>query len=163
MKAFRFVMAGAVAAVALALAAAQEGTRQPISLDLLVPADARVEFNGKGTTETGERRTFETPSLEVGKEYTYSVAVTFRGKVVKRDITVSHKGKNSFDLRPDFVAVAPGNPEAEAALRKRAEEFIAAFNSGDANAVAAFWAPDGDYIDQAGTTLSGRQAIAAAF
>src|SRR5262249_15428146 len=44
-----------------------------------------------------------------------------------------------------------------------AEEYVAAFNKGDARAVAAFWAPDGDYEDQAGTLLKGRQAIEAAF
>jgi uncharacterized protein (TIGR02246 family) len=58
----------------------------------------------------------------------------------------------------------PPNAAAEkAALQKRAEEFVAAFNKGDADAVAAFWAPEGDYMDQAGETLKGRQTIAAAF
>jgi uncharacterized protein (TIGR02246 family) len=56
-----------------------------------------------------------------------------------------------------------GNADEEKALQKRAEDFIAAFNSGNAAAVAAFWAPDGDYVDQAGTTLKGREAIQAAF
>jgi uncharacterized protein (TIGR02246 family) len=56
------------------------------------------------------------------------------------------------------------NTEAEEkALQKRADEFIAAFNRSDAAAVAAFWTPDGDYVDQAGTILSGRHAIEAAF
>jgi uncharacterized protein (TIGR02246 family) len=163
MKAFRFVTAGAIAAVALALAAAQEAARQPISLELLVPADARVEFNGKNTTEAGERRTFATPALEVGKEYTYGVTVTFRGKVVQRDITVSHKGKNSFDLRPDFAGAGPGNPEAEAAIQKQAEAFVEAFHKGDARAVAACWVADGDFIDQTGRHVKGREAIEQAF
>src|SRR5262249_37453224 len=129
----------------------------------IVPADARVEFDGRNTTETGERRKFETPPLVVGKEYTYGVTVAFRGKVVKRDITVSHKGQNSFDLRPEFVAAGSGNPEADAAFQKRGEEFIAAFNKGDASALAGFFTSDADYVDQAGNTLSGRKAIEAAF
>ena len=33
---------------------------------------------------------------------------------------------------------------------KRAQEFIAAFNKGDAKAVAAFWTQDADYVDQVG-------------
>jgi uncharacterized protein (TIGR02246 family) len=62
-----------------------------------------------------------------------------------------------------WAADRKGNETEEKGLRKRAEEFIAAFNSGDAAAMAAFWTPDGDYVDQAGTILSGRKAIEAAF
>ena len=36
---------------------------------------------------------------------------------------------------------------------KRAQAFIDAFNKGDAKAVAAFWTPDGDYIDEAGKQI----------
>ncbi len=36
-------------------------------------------------------------------------------------------------------------PREEAALKKNAEAFIAAFDKGDAKAVAAFWTADGDY------------------
>jgi uncharacterized protein (TIGR02246 family) len=42
---------------------------------------------------------------------------------------------------------------------KRAQEFIAAFNKGDAGAVAAFWMPDATYVDQAGREYKGREAI----
>ncbi len=67
-----------------------------------------------------------------------------------------------------LVAVARGEkakeegPEAKA-IKARAEEFVKAFDKGDAAALAAFWTADGDYVDQAGTTLSGREAIEAAF
>jgi uncharacterized protein (TIGR02246 family) len=172
--------------MACTLAAAQEAGKQPISIELLVPADARVEFDGNKTTETGERRTFSTPPLSVGKEYHYKLTVTSQSKVVKRDLTVSHQGKNSFDLRPDFVAArtdgpppgdkitlrgaAPGeqqrpggNPEAEAAIQKLAEAFVEAFHKGDAKALATCWAPDGDFTDQAGRRLQGRAAIEKAF
>ncbi len=43
---------------------------------------------------------------------------------------------------------------------QRAQEFIAAFNKGDAKAVASFWTPDGDYVDQVGRPYKGRAAIA---
>jgi len=56
-----------------------------------------------------------------------------------------------------------GNAAEEKALKKRAEDFIAAFNGGDAKALAGFWTEDGDYVDQAGHTLSGRKAIQQAF
>jgi uncharacterized protein (TIGR02246 family) len=49
------------------------------------------------------------------------------------------------------------------ALQKRAEAFIEAFQRGDAKAVAAFWTPDGDYTDQTGKHLKGRDAIQKAF
>ena len=41
----------------------------------------------------------------------------------------------------------------------RRAAFIAAFNRGDARAVAAFWAPDATYVDQAGREHKGREAI----
>jgi uncharacterized protein (TIGR02246 family) len=56
-----------------------------------------------------------------------------------------------------------GNAEEEKALFKRAEAFVAAFNSGNAKAVAEFWAPDGDFVDQTGKHLKGRPAIEQAF
>src|SRR5262245_16965379 len=42
---------------------------------------------------------------------------------------------------------------------QRAQEFIAAFNKGDAKAVAAFYTPDGDYVDQTGRQYKGRAAL----
>lgn len=42
---------------------------------------------------------------------------------------------------------------------KRAQEFIAAFNKGDAKAIAGFWTPDGDYTDQLGQKYKGREAL----
>jgi len=50
-------------------------------------------------------------------------------------------------------------PEQSAALAKLGEAYVAAFNKGDAKAVAAFWTPDGDYVDQLGHTFAGREAI----
>lgn len=56
-----------------------------------------------------------------------------------------------------------GNPAEEAALLKRAEAFVEAFQKGDAKAVAGFWTPDGDYTDQTGRKLAGREAIEKTF
>lgn len=56
-----------------------------------------------------------------------------------------------------------GNPADEAALLKNAEAFVAAFNKGDAKALAAFWTPDGDFTDRLGTRIAGREAIEKAF
>jgi uncharacterized protein (TIGR02246 family) len=56
-----------------------------------------------------------------------------------------------------------GNPKDMDAIAKNAEAFVEAFHKGDAKAVAAFWAPDGDYTDPTGRELKGREAIEKAF
>jgi uncharacterized protein (TIGR02246 family) len=58
-------------------------------------------------------------------------------------------------------AASADEPKAkeEPGKGKRAQEFIAAFNKGDAKAVAAFWLPDADYVDQVGREYKGREAI----
>jgi uncharacterized protein (TIGR02246 family) len=60
---------------------------------------------------------------------------------------------------PGLAQQPKGDPKDLAALAKNAEAFIEAFHKGDAKALAAFWAPDGDYTDQAGRHLKGREAI----
>ena len=52
-----------------------------------------------------------------------------------------------------------GQPERAPGQGKRAQEFVAAFEAGDAKALAGFWTPDGDYIDETGTQSKGRAAI----
>src|SRR5262249_8778157 len=42
---------------------------------------------------------------------------------------------------------------------KRAQEFVAAFNRGDAKACASFWAPDGNYVAPDGVEVKGRDAL----
>jgi hypothetical protein len=46
-----------------------------------------------------------------------------------------------------------------AAVRKTAEEFVKAFDKGDAKAVAAFWTRDGEFLGPDGEPLRGREAI----
>jgi uncharacterized protein (TIGR02246 family) len=45
------------------------------------------------------------------------------------------------------------------AIRDSSREFMKAFNSRNAKAVAAHWTEDGDYIDEAGQVFAGRDAI----
>src|SRR6516162_4183262 len=47
----------------------------------------------------------------------------------------------------------------EKAIRETAEEFVKAFNKGDAKAIGAMWAPDAEYTDENGVSFSGRDAI----
>jgi uncharacterized protein (TIGR02246 family) len=46
-----------------------------------------------------------------------------------------------------------------AAIRESSKVFVAAFDKGDAKAIAALWTPDGDFTDGSGRTFSGRAAI----
>jgi uncharacterized protein (TIGR02246 family) len=61
------------------------------------------------------------------------------------------------------AAAQDKNPQAEAAILKKAESFVAAFHKGDAKALAGHWTPDGDYTDQTGKHLKGRDTIEKAF
>ncbi len=65
--------------------------------------------------------------------------------------------------RAGLAQPAEGDAKAKAALAKNAEAFVGAFDKGDAKALAAFWAPDGDYTSQTGRHLKGREAIEKAF
>jgi len=86
-------------AATVPVAAAQDDRQEPIRITVLVPADARVEFDGYKTSSRGESRVYETPPLPVGKEHTYELAVTFGGKTVTRKIAVRSGGDNTFDFR----------------------------------------------------------------
>src|SRR5881275_201670 len=48
-------------------------------------------------------------------------------------------------------------------ITKTAEAFVEAFHKGDAKAVAAFWTPDGDYVDENSRVLKGQKAIEDSF
>jgi len=54
--------------------------------------------------------------------------------------------------------------EPEATLRKLGEQYVAAFNQHDAQAIANFWSPNAVYINRlSGAQVTGREAIAAQF
>jgi uncharacterized protein (TIGR02246 family) len=66
-------------------------------------------------------------------------------------------------MRAEKMPAQPAQPGAKGkqapAKGERAQEFIAAFNRGDAQALAGFWVPDGEYVDQVGRPFKGRAAI----
>jgi uncharacterized protein (TIGR02246 family) len=64
---------------------------------------------------------------------------------------------------PSWAQQAKGATADEQAQAARAKAMIEAFNKGDAKAVAAFWTPDGDYMDELGHLFKGRKAIEAYF
>lgn len=92
--------------------------------------------------------------------------MSVRGRVVAVTVavvitaTVGWLYRSGADDKP-----APGDRETKqdapevAAVRKSAEAFAAAFNKGDAKAVAAFWTKEGEYIGPDGETIRGREAI----
>lgn len=58
-----------------------------------------------------------------------------------------------------LAVVAAESPEQQ--IRKRIDEFAAAWNRHDAQAMAAFWAPNGDLINPFGRAARGRAEIVA--
>ncbi len=56
-----------------------------------------------------------------------------------------------------------GDPKDKAAIQRNGEAFVEAFHKGDARALAASWTPDGDYTDETGHHMKGREAIEKAF
>jgi uncharacterized protein (TIGR02246 family) len=60
------------------------------------------------------------------------------------------------------TTTAPATDQA-AAIRKAVAEYCDAFNKGDVQAIAAFWAPDAEYTNETGTETKGRAAITALF
>ena len=64
---------------------------------------------------------------------------------------------------PPARATSAETAAEENSLTNNAKAFVDAFEKGDAKAVAAFWAEDGDYVDLTGRHLQGRSAIEKAF
>jgi uncharacterized protein (TIGR02246 family) len=61
----------------------------------------------------------------------------------------------------DRPAAESSDSDAElSAIRAASEEFVAAFNAGDAQAVAAHWTAKGELVNEAGQKFVGREAIA---
>jgi uncharacterized protein (TIGR02246 family) len=60
------------------------------------------------------------------------------------------------------VRPAAARPD-EQAVRKAGEDYVEALNKGDLNGLLAFWAADGDYIDETGKHTRGRDALAALY
>jgi uncharacterized protein (TIGR02246 family) len=71
-------------------------------------------------------------------------------------------------LADEQVGVIPSlagakNTEDEKVILKNQAGYVKAFNAGDAKALAAFWAADGEFVDTEGKPFKGRSAIAKEF
>jgi uncharacterized protein (TIGR02246 family) len=60
---------------------------------------------------------------------------------------------------PSWADHPKGDSADEKALRELHQAFVAAYNKGDAEAVAAFYAPDADFVGIRGNTYHGRAEI----
>src|SRR5207237_10503402 len=108
----------------------QEQPRQEnaVHLQLLVPENAEVYFDGAKTSQTGKRREFTSPPLSPGNRYTYRVSVRYTGPDGKqvndtRDIyirpndwfTIDFTRPAPSDQPPDMPpAMPPANPKVPA-------------------------------------------------
>jgi uncharacterized protein (TIGR02246 family) len=61
------------------------------------------------------------------------------------------------------TAADPKTAEDEKAIKTIQTQYVKAFNAGDAKALAAFWAADGEFVDAEGNSFKGRAAIAKEF
>lgn len=68
-----------------------------VLINVAVPSDATVSFQGKATTQTGSLRRFISPAIATGYSYTYSVQATWmeNGRVVSQS--------RSFAVQPGEV------------------------------------------------------------
>jgi uncharacterized protein (TIGR03000 family) len=75
------------------------------SIRVTVPADAKVWFDDRKTTQTGSERLFESPPLAPGSDYSYDIKVQWRDRDGKemtqtRRVHVSANASISVDFRP---------------------------------------------------------------
>jgi len=66
-------------------------------------------------------------------------------------------------ILPGHAGEPKGNAKDKEAIAKCAEAFLDAFHKGDAKALAAFWTPNGEFIDQTGKHIKGRKALEKSF
>ena len=97
--------------------AGEGADKKPASIEVLVPEYTKeLKIEGKTTSSTGEKRTFETPALEPGKTYQYKIEILIEPnnytKITrKRDITFKAGEEVKVDLRaedkqfPDAIVV----------------------------------------------------------
>jgi uncharacterized protein (TIGR03000 family) len=80
-------------------------------VNVLVPSDAALLFNGVRMPQTGSLREFVTPALETGRDYTYKVRATWteNGREVTRDQAIRVRPGERTDV--DFMNPPNATPE----------------------------------------------------
>jgi uncharacterized protein (TIGR03000 family) len=82
----------------------------PATIIVSLPADARLTVDGVVTTSTSTRRVFESPVLEVGKAYSYTLNAEINQDgttvVVTKNVTISAGATVNVTLSATDAAVA---------------------------------------------------------
>jgi uncharacterized protein (TIGR03000 family) len=82
---------------------AEARTELAVRINLRVPADAKIWFDGSQTIQTGTARRFESPPLAVGPEYAYQVRIQWERdgkKVEQTSQVIVHAGVTYEENRP---------------------------------------------------------------
>ncbi|HTU17654.1 MAG TPA: hypothetical protein VMG10_06280 [Gemmataceae bacterium] len=105
--------------------------KKPVRLDILLPEDAQLEVNGYKTRSTGQTRRFESPLVQIGRTYRYSLKIVWQGHTLTRRIEVRPEHPLTLDLRKDLQTLAsPPKPAgsfallAPPALMLRADQYL---------------------------------------
>jgi uncharacterized protein (TIGR03000 family) len=84
---------------------------------MIVPADARISFDGESTTQTGTDRVFETPALVPDHQYHYRkvrVSGTVNGRKFEETICICvREGDHIKVAYPNFLAEKLDTPAVE--------------------------------------------------
>ncbi len=80
--------------------------KAPAVFEVLLPADADLEVDGKKTRATGESRRFQSPPVPAGGTYSYTLKATCRGRSVTRTILIRPDLVTQVDLRAELQAAA---------------------------------------------------------
>lgn len=84
--------------------------KKPVHLDILLPEDAELEINGYKTKSTGTTRRFESPPVEMGRAYRYTLKVSWHGHTLTRRTEVRPEQPLTLDLRKQLEALAVPKP-----------------------------------------------------
>jgi uncharacterized protein (TIGR03000 family) len=87
-------------------------TKRSVRVNLRVPGNAKIWFDGSQTKQTGTTRSFESPPLAVGPEYAYQVRIQWKqdGKEVTQTQQINvHAG--------DVINLTLGSPSGFALAR----------------------------------------------
>src|SRR5262245_61099767 len=105
----------------LAPCTARGQEKAPAVFEVLLPADADLEVDGKKTRATGESRRFQSPPVPAGT-YAYTLKATWRGHNITRTILIRPDLVTQVDLRAELQAASI--PPATGSFALRAPEAL---------------------------------------
>jgi len=87
-------------------ATAESPRKRPVRVNLRVPSDAKVWFDGSQTNKTGTIRSFESPPVDVGPEYAYQIQIQWKqnGKDVTQTRQIKVHAGDVINLTMDSPA-----------------------------------------------------------